>query len=827
MNSIKEKLQSSPLYPILVLDSLISIRKRRALLHWSRNLLVVLGFIFGLFLLSDILPVVVTQNLYFLLLLKNKILGLVLILLSIFSLMTLLEFYFSSFYYLELVAKNLYRREDIFSISVGRIFYSMTSDDLLVGFLRSDLGLQIMRRLGISVADIDNFFQSEPAPVSALLLEPSNNEVIKMRDLAKYLFAQSPAWRDFLLAHNVKETEFLGAVRWVILGIESYENARRWWTLDNLSRTPGLARDWAYGGTYYLDQYSRDLVLDQEVSSLENLPTAYEKEITQIETILSRSREANVLLVGPAGPDKIKTIYRLVRMIKDGQSVPALAGKRAVLLEVAMLSSALKDKNTFEQTILKILEEAVRAGNVLLVIDDLANLLLTGEHFETNVVSLLDPFLASGALQVIALCDTDNFHRLIEAKMALMSRFEKVTIESLSNELIAETLMRAVWKIENDFGLFFTYQAVNEIASGAIYYFTDSVSSEKAIDLLIEIAPWAKRAKLSLIGASEVQAFIQSKTNIPLGAVTAKEKDKLLNLESLLSGRVIGQKEAINVVASAIRRARAGVRNPNRPIGSFLFLGPTGVGKTETAKALAATFFGGENEMRRIDMSEFQGSDASDKLIGSFATGQQGILSVMAREHPYGVILLDEFEKTSSSALNIFLPIFDEGFFSDMSGRRVSVRNIIFVATSNAGADTIWQMFENGKQFSRQALLDDIVGRGLFKPELLNRFDATVIFQPLGDQELLKIAELQLKKLAKRLEERGLVLKITDDLSADVAKNGADRIFGARPMLRYIQDKIEQPIANKLIAGELSHGMSVAFQLESQTGQLTILGEKL
>ena len=226
-------------------------------------------------------------------------------------------------------------------------------------------------------------------------------------------------------------------------------------------------------------------------------------------------------------------------------------------------------------------------------------------------------------------------------------------------------------------------------------------------------------------------------------------------------------------------------------------------------------------------MSEFQGSDASDKLIGSFATGQQGILSVMAREHPYGVILLDEFEKTSSSALNIFLPIFDEGFFSDMSGRRVSVRNIIFVATSNAGADTIWQMFENGKQFSRQALLDDIVGRGLFKPELLNRFDATVIFQPLGDQELLKIAELQLKKLAKRLEERGLVLKITDDLSADVAKNGADRIFGARPMLRYIQDKIEQPIANKLIAGELSHGMSVAFQLESQTGQLTILGEKL
>lgn len=814
MNSITDLLHKSRLYPVLILDSLISPRRRQKMIHLSRIIIVFLVLILAFYLTRDYWPATLTKYLGLILLLKNKILGLLLINLSIFMIAILLEIYFSAYYYLELVAKNLYHADDIFTMTVGRIFYSLKSDDLLVGFLHSEIGGQVMRRLGIGRPEIDLFLATNPSPVSALLLAPTDGPVIKLVDLTKYLFDQSSSFREFLLAHGVKETEFLGATKWIILGIELAVWKSRWWELDNLTRVPSLARDWSYGGTYYLDLYSRDLLKDREVDSLEAVPTTRESEMSQLEVILSRSREANALLVGDVGPDKINLIYHLARQIKEGQAIPALAGKRPILLSVSLLVSACKEKNTFEQTVYKIFSEASRAGNILLIIDDLANLVASADRYGSNLVSILEPYLIGNTIQVVALSDRENFHRFIESRTSLMTYFEKITLANLSSEVITEMLLRAVWVIENNFNLFFTYQAVSEIANGASYYFPDSVGSDKAIDLLTEIAPWAKSAGLPIIRAQEVKSFIQNKTNIPIGEVTAKEKDKLLNLESILGSRVIGQREAVVAVANAVRRSRAGVRNPHKPIGTFLFLGPTGVGKTETAKALAATFFNNENELYRLDMSEYQGGDAVDKLIGSFSTGTAGVLSTMVRDHPYGVILLDEFEKTSPAVLNIFLPIFDEGFFSDMNGKRVSVKNIIFIATSNAGADLIWEMIEKNpdQEISRSALIDSLVERGIYKPELLNRFDATVIFRPLGEVELEKIAELQLKKLAKRLTEKGLTLEITSDLITLVAKNGADRIFGARPMLRYIQDQVEQPVADKIIAGEAVAGSRISFE---------------
>ncbi|MFA6416257.1 MAG: AAA family ATPase [Candidatus Paceibacterota bacterium] len=817
MNTITDLLHKSRLYPVLMLDSLISSDRRGRLIHFCRFAIVFLGLIFAFYLSQDYLPTFLTDYLGLIMLLKNKVLGLMLISLSIFMVAILIEVYFSSFYYLELVAKNLYRSDDIFTMTVGRILYGAKTDDLLVAFLHSDIGGQIIRRLGIGRPEADLFLATNPSPVSAMLLAPTDGPVIKLKDLTKYIFDQSQAFREFLLSHSAKETEFIGAAQWVVLGIELQIWESRWWELDNLTRVPSLARDWSYGGTYNLDLYGRDLLVDRETNSLEANTTTRESEIRQLEAVLSRGREANALLIGEAGPDKMDIIYHLAHQIKEGQTIPALAGKRPVLLEVSLLMAACKEKNSFEQTILKIFSEASQAGNILLVIDDLANLVASADRFGSNIISLMDSYLSGNSIQVIALCDTDNFHRFIESRSSLMTRFEKVSLASLSQKDITEMLLRAIWEVENNFKLFFTYQAVNEIAQGASYYFPDSVGSDKAIDLLTEIAPWARRAGFLIIDSKEVRSFIQNKTNIPIGEVTAKEKDKLLNLESILGLRVIGQREAVAAVASAVRRSRAGVRNPNKPIGTFLFLGPTGVGKTETAKALAATFFDNENELYRLDMSEYQGPDAVDKLIGSFSSGATGVLSTMVRDHPYGVILLDEFEKTSPAVLNIFLPIFDEGFFSDMNGKRVGVKNIIFIATSNAGADLIWEMVEKNpnQELSRSVLIDAIVERGIYKPELLNRFDATVIFRPLGEIELAKIAELQLKKLAKRLTEKGFTLEITPDLTASVAKNGADKFFGARPMLRYIQDQVEQKVADKIIAGEIVAGSKISFVASS------------
>jgi ATP-dependent Clp protease ATP-binding subunit ClpC len=268
-----------------------------------------------------------------------------------------------------------------------------------------------------------------------------------------------------------------------------------------------------------------------------------------------------------------------------------------------------------------------------------------------------------------------------------------------------------------------------------------------------------------------------------------------------------------------MRRSRSGIRNPNRPIGSFLFLGPTGVGKTETSKALAQVFFGSEDNMMRLDMSEYQTDDAMERLIGSFASGKPGVFSSMLRDKPFGVVLLDEFEKTNKDVLNLFLQILDEGFFSDTTGRKVSAKNVIFIATSNAGADTIYAMVEAGKnpKDAKEEILADIIGRGLFKPELINRFDGTIIFRPLEDVDLKQIAQIMLKKVADRLIEKGIEMKITDDLVDYVVKHGANKTFGARPMNRFIQDNVEGEIANLLIKKQIGSGNRLEFQIADNT----------
>jgi ATP-dependent Clp protease ATP-binding subunit ClpA len=293
--------------------------------------------------------------------------------------------------------------------------------------------------------------------------------------------------------------------------------------------------------------------------------------------------------------------------------------------------------------------------------------------------------------------------------------------------------------------------------------------------------------------------------------VKAEEREKLLDLENILKARIVGQDEAVKTVSSAVRRARSGITNPDRPLGSFLFLGPTGVGKTETTKVLADVFFGESARILRLDMSEYSGADSVEKLIGSFGSGKEGVLSSLLRERQYGVLLLDEFEKTTPDVMNLFLQILDEGFFSDSSGRKVSARNLIIIATSNAGSDRIWSAMQAGKDLSREkdAIVDDIVKSGVFKPELLNRFDGVVLFHPLTPAHLKRIAGLMLQKLHDRLAMQGINLAIDENLIDYVVGFGTDPKFGARPMNRAIQDKVEEAVARKILADSIPKGQEI------------------
>ena len=332
---------------------------------------------------------------------------------------------------------------------------------------------------------------------------------------------------------------------------------------------------------------------------------------------------------------------------------------------------------------------------------------------------------------------------------------------------------------------------------------------DKAIELLIDVATRANQERVDIISEDYVYKLVSEKTGVPVGPIRNSERDLLLHLEDKLHKQVVGQQVAIDAIARTMRRGRAGIQNSEKPIGSFLFLGPTGVGKTETAKALAKVFFGGEDKMRRLDMSEYSGEDALEKLIGD---GEKaGSLPTILREHPYCVLLLDEFEKATQPIHDIFLQVLDEGSFTDSRGNKVNARNTIIIATSNAGSDLILRTVKQRKVLATlyQKIIDHVIKEGTYRPELINRFDSTVIFEPLTTAQQTEVANLMLGGLYERVKEKGYEVNVSEDLLDMLVKKGYDPEFGARPMQRVLQDVIEEKIAQKIISGAVKKGDTI------------------
>ncbi len=741
-----------------------------------------------------------------------KTFGFMFIMLGFWIILHSLEAFFCSFYYKEKEDAQISGRdhipEDMFSFHVLRIFSKIKNNDITRGFLVSWEGLEILKRSGLEENDIITFLNSRDSVAFYKYPEVKMDKVFTLVDLASHIFEQDKVFADFLFKHGTRKDDFIGATNWVVNNNEDEKNKKRWWTRNNLENIPGIGSDWSYGKAYTLNRFAKEMTGQEGGAALNALSEVGKNYLSILKETLARTRESNALLVGDPGGGKMNIVSALARDLHRGSVPPSLERKRPMLLDAEFLVSQMRDKNNFEMMLVQVLNDAVAAGNIILIFNNFSSFVLSANSVGSDVVSLIDPYFDSPQIQIITLSDRENYHRYLEQDPRIMQRFEAIFVNQPEDTEMIEILENVAEELERQSGVTFTYCSIRTIISSVNNYFSDPIMPDKAIDLLVELPARVLDKHKLLVKKEDVLDLVQQKTGVPLGEIQEREKEALLNLEELLHERVVGQDEAIAAVSNAMRRSRAGVQNEKRPIGSFLFIGPTGVGKTETAKSLASVFFGNEEAMSRLDMSEFSGEDSIHRLIGSFEDSRVGILTKAIKERPYGVILLDEFEKSSPEVHDLFLQILDEGFFSDMKGKRVNARSSIFVATSNAGSDHIYQLMKN--EIDPNDASDEVISRiikdGIFKPELMNRFDAIVLFHPIGEEHSEKIAEIMLNRFKKRLRNRGLDLEITPELVKYVAKEGFDSVFGARPMSRYIQEKVEQVIADKLIKGDIKEG---------------------
>jgi ATP-dependent Clp protease ATP-binding subunit ClpC len=427
--------------------------------------------------------------------------------------------------------------------------------------------------------------------------------------------------------------------------------------------------------------------------------------------------------------------------------------------------------------------------------------------------AILLPFLRSPRIHIIGTITTAEYHQFIEPKLELLSQFEKIDIAPPSYDQVMDILLDVLPSYEFRSRVFVPYRTLKEAVILGGRYLKDKNFPLLGIELIDQLTTSLAARGRDFAKPSDVQEIISAAVHVPLGEVGGAEKEKLLNLEDLLHKRIIDQEEAISLIAQAMRRARAGVSAGKRPIGSFLFLGPTGVGKTETAKALAEVYFGSEKAMLRFDMSEYQQISSLDRLIGSPPGSPEaeagGQLTNAVREKPFSLLLLDEIEKAHPDILNLFLQVFDEGHLTDSLGRKVDFRDTIIIATSNAGANIIREGVEKNEAFEdlRKKLMEYLMNEAIFRPEFLNRFDAVVMFKPITPENMEKVVTLMLQNLKSHLKEEKEIELVWDEKAVkNLAKKGYDPQFGARPLRRLIQDTLEADIAEKILRDELPRG---------------------
>lgn len=652
----------------------------------------------------------------------------------------------------------------------------------------------------------------------------------------------------------------------------------------------------AVSATPTLDKYSRDMTMEARLGNMDPV-VGREKEIQRVMQILSRRMKNNPCLVGEPGVGKTAVVEGIAYMIVHDNVPDTVKGKRLLSLDISGMLAGSKYRGEFEDRIKKVIQEVRSSGNVILFVDELHTLVGAGDaEGAIDASNILKPSLSRGEIQMIGATTRAEYRKYIEKDAALERRFQPVNVEEPTREEAVEILKGLRPCYEQHHGVEISDEAIEASVDLSIRYITDRFLPDKAIDLMdeacsrrrlgfttqqslvdknaaeaatldsdleaalisgnieeaahirqrqAELSKKTIRSKTSgkhkmIVGESDIADVVSVWTKIPVSRLTEKESRRLERLESELHKRVIGQDEAVTAVAKAIKRSRVGLKDPKRPIGSFLFLGPTGVGKTELSKALAETVFGTEDALIRVDMSEYMEKHSVSKLIGSppgyvgFEEGGQ--LSEKVRTNPYSVILFDEIEKAHSDVFNILLQVLDDGHITDSQGRKVDFKNTIIIMTSNTGAQGIIDPKQLGFVTStdvakehedmKKNVMDEL--KRTFKPEFLNRIDDIIVFHALQEKDVREIAALMLRELKNRVQvQMDIELKFTDHLKKYIFEKGYDKKYGARPLKRAIQTYVEDELAEAILRGDVRKGELVTVTVRKNKDENGVVSEKV
>ena len=634
----------------------------------------------------------------------------------------------------------------------------------------------------------------------------ANRDSVDALDLLQHCCNKSDLLTEILSEMEISPNKIENTIAWFRINQTLLERQHRFGQSALLKPGTNMNRSYTAIATPTLDQFSHDLTVQAKFGHLE-MCVGRDQEFAEIFQSFAGGHNG-LLLVGANGVGKTAIINGLAQMMVEERVPKFLKDRRLIELDVPTLVAGANASVAQERLLLSI-AEANHSGNIVLYIDNLENLIgiTSGSKESLDLSEVLAEAIRRQHIFCIASASNKNFSTYIEGR-AIGEVMTTIGIREPERDSAIRILESKVGVLEAKYGIFVVYGALQAAVDMSKRFLHDQFLPLKAINLLERAAAFSAERAVNnpddvFCDKEDVASAISEMTGVPATKISESESQKLLNLEEEIHQRLIGQEIAVQAVAASLRRARVELKDSRRPIANFLFLGPTGVGKTELAKAVSESYFGDEDYVIRLDMSEYQGADAINKMIGSI-DGTLGYLTEAVRKKPFSLILLDEIEKSHPDVLNLFLQLFDEGRLTDAQGRSISFSESIIIATSNIGAVFIQEEIRKGTKIEiiKQGLIDEHLNRYL-RPELVNRFDGVIVFKPLTEENIFAIATLMLKKVKKTLAAKGIGLRADKNGVSILARDGYDPKFGARPLRRLLQERVENVVANKILTGEI------------------------